>query len=85
MRDTSPVGVSVVGISSEVCDGSSDRVCYWGGDSFALEVPSLMILDALVDRVFAILLSTLIGRFFGFRPNINVIRSWVLNNWNVPS
>lgn len=43
---------------------------------FAISVP-----DKLVDFTVSSLAMTLVGRFVGFRPNIDVVRNFIRRNW----
>lgn len=42
---------------------------------------AISVLDKLVDLTVAGLTMTLVGRFSGFRPNIDVVRNFIRRKW----
>lgn len=42
---------------------------------------AISVMDKLVDFTVSVLAMTLVGRFVGFRPNIDVVRNFIRRKW----
>ncbi|GLJ05866.1 hypothetical protein SUGI_0026910 [Cryptomeria japonica] len=47
------------------------------------EGTEIKLLDNLMDKIVSSLHLAIIGRFFSFRPSIDMIRRWAKSRWNI--